>query len=477
MNNFRKSFEVHTSMQRTKLFLSVTALLIVSLAVGCTTDPAKKKAQFTASAEKYYQQRQYSDAAIQYRNALKIDPRSAELHYQLGRTLISNQQYREAVLEYQRAREANPNYAPAQIALGQIALLSNQFDEADKFSGQILSKDPDNKDAVLLHATTLAAKKDFDGAQRVLGDLIAKHPDYAPAYLDRGTFLTFLGKRDEGLAMYEAGLKVDPKSVSLQRALAGAYLQEGDPTSAEKHLQAAVQSNPDSAEARQYLAAFYFAQKRSAEAEKVFQDLVALQKNSPESKFQLASFYMSQSRPADAKRLDAEIAKAKPAYLPARLQLVSIAIDAQKPDEADRLMKDLIHDRPKDPEVLMIDARMQMKKGDSQKALQDLDAVQRLDPRLPTVHYLRGLAQRQAGSNEQAEAAFTEAISLDGKYLEPRLALAQLQMDRGKIDDALATAQQALAINDRTPGALLIAGNAYALKGDLKSAEAQYEKL
>lgn len=59
-------------------------LLGLAVLVSCTLDPNQRKLKYLNSGEAYAKQGKYREASIQFRNAIQIDPRFAEGHYQLG---------------------------------------------------------------------------------------------------------------------------------------------------------------------------------------------------------------------------------------------------------------------------------------------------------------------------------------------------------------------------------------------------------
>ena len=79
-------------------------LLIVLLALvvgGCRT---KSKSELIQNAAKYMAAGEYGKAIIEYRNALKIEPQSAELQYKLGDAYARNGQLEEGFLSFPQGR-------------------------------------------------------------------------------------------------------------------------------------------------------------------------------------------------------------------------------------------------------------------------------------------------------------------------------------------------------------------------------------
>src|SRR6202789_1030890 len=69
----------HSSTLRLILALA----LITTLFVGCSRDPNVRKQKYFESGQRYFDKGQYREAAIQYANAVQIDPRFAQAHFQL----------------------------------------------------------------------------------------------------------------------------------------------------------------------------------------------------------------------------------------------------------------------------------------------------------------------------------------------------------------------------------------------------------
>ena len=72
--------------------IAVRSLLVCSLVAalftGCSRDPNVRKQKYFDSGEHYFEEGKYREAAIQYANAIQVDSRFAQAHYQLGQTYL-----------------------------------------------------------------------------------------------------------------------------------------------------------------------------------------------------------------------------------------------------------------------------------------------------------------------------------------------------------------------------------------------------
>src|SRR5260370_37601190 len=63
--------------------IAVIVAILVGLA-SCSRDPNVVKKRYLESGNKYFDKARYKEASIQYRNALKRDPKYGPAHYKLG---------------------------------------------------------------------------------------------------------------------------------------------------------------------------------------------------------------------------------------------------------------------------------------------------------------------------------------------------------------------------------------------------------
>jgi tetratricopeptide (TPR) repeat protein len=459
------------SHKPTKSAILITVACLLFAIAGCKADPAKQKAAFLESGDKYKTAGQFNEAIIQYKNALKIDGNSAEINYKLAEAYFQNQQYRDCFLALKKTTDIDPNHAPALLLMGRFYLVTQQFQEALQSAATILQKNPDNIDAILLKANAQAGYKNLPEAVQTLEDLIAKHPDNVAAYLNVAIFYAAQGKVDLARKTFEKAVSVNPKSIGPRKALASFYLTTKEPAKAEEQYKAAVDANPDSVDANDALGTFYLSQNRLPEAEAQFKKIVTLSKNSAATRFNLASFYLGHDRLEEARKLDKEIIHDDPTFLLARLQAVEMDLFQGKLDDGDKGVNEILKDRPKEPRALMLQARLSLAHKNPQKAVEQLEVAQKLDPNVPALHYLQGVAYSQLGNSERAQSSFEQAIGLNAKYTEAYIALAEMMLSRGQNEAALQYAKQAL---EAAPGAAdlyLLRGSAYANLKDLSNAE------
>jgi Tfp pilus assembly protein PilF len=73
-----------------------------TLFTGCSRDPEVRKQKYFESGSRYFDKGKYREAAIQYSNALQVDSRFAQAHYQLGQTYLKLHDWNRAFQELSR---------------------------------------------------------------------------------------------------------------------------------------------------------------------------------------------------------------------------------------------------------------------------------------------------------------------------------------------------------------------------------------
>src|SRR5215510_2557189 len=104
-------------MRRSLTFrlLMITSTLIACLLTSCSRDPNVRKQKYFESGQRYFEKGKYREAAIQYSNAVQVDPRFASAHYQLALTYLKLGESNHAFQQLNRTLEIDPENYSARI--------------------------------------------------------------------------------------------------------------------------------------------------------------------------------------------------------------------------------------------------------------------------------------------------------------------------------------------------------------------------
>ncbi|MBM3804969.1 MAG: tetratricopeptide repeat protein [Acidimicrobiia bacterium] len=239
-------------------------LLLVLIAFGtpaCSKDPAKAKKEYFESGVKYFNENKFREAVIQFKNAIAIDGRYAEAHYQLGICYSKLGQIPLAYREFVKTTDLDAGHVGAQLRQGALLLAQRKFDEAKAKAELILKSDPRNVDAQVLLGNSYAGLKDLDRAIEELQEAVDLDPKQVPHYLNLAAAQYFNKQPDLAEATFKKAISQDSKNVQPRIALAQLCSSTERSADGEATLKAAIEANPESIEAHQALAYFYHAKR------------------------------------------------------------------------------------------------------------------------------------------------------------------------------------------------------------------------
>src|SRR5271165_5933656 len=234
-----------SSSRRLILALPVVVSLLFS---SCSRDPNVRKQKHFKSGQRYFEKGKYRQAAIEFVNAIKIDPGYAEAHHQLAETFLKLQQGRGAYQELNRTLELQPENYQARIELTNLLILGHDFQQAQKQTDVLLRERPNDP---LVHSTI------------------------SGLFMGQGNFPGAIEEMQKAVAL-------DPGRWDLHLELAMLQMRTNQPDAAEANIKKVIELNPKEIKARLLLGTFYQTQKRFTEAEQQFRNAIGMDPKSPE---------------------------------------------------------------------------------------------------------------------------------------------------------------------------------------------------
>jgi tetratricopeptide (TPR) repeat protein len=466
--------------------VAVILAVLVGLA-SCSRDPNVVKKRYLESGNKYFENERYKEASIQYRNALKRDPKYGPAYYKLALVSLKVNDAGSAVSALRRAVELikpdQPEHWDAVVKLSEIYLAAGngekQFmDEVETFVKDLLKHDANSFDGHRLagdlnyskataafrdkrpeegHALLTAATGEYrkadsikpghQGVSMQLARALVAKPDFAAAE-----------------AIYRDVLEKDKTYENAYAELYQLFLFQRKLPEAEQVLKLAFDKNPKQFNFLTLLATHYFLLQRREDSVKVLNQIKSHFKDFEQAYLAVGDFYLRAGDGDAAIREYREgLAKdTKDAIKKATYQkrVIEVLMRQGKRDEAAEMNSRILKETPNDTDARGLAATFLLDKGDIAKAMAELQAVVTSAPGNVVARYNLGRAHLARREWEQARQQFQKAIELQPANILPRLALAQLQAYRGEFDAALKTAEVVLSIDKGNVNARLIQSGA-----------------
>jgi tetratricopeptide (TPR) repeat protein len=242
---------------------------------------------------------------------------------------------------------------------------------------------------------------DILGAIEAYQDALGKEPQRIDARSNLGAAYVRLGRYEDAVREYRRALEVDPRHVGVRFNLALALYKSALVAEAARELEQVLSLDPRHAQALLLLADCRLQMGHDA-------DVVALLEPH-EAELGQDSLYCYLMGTALLRRNELQ-----------RGQVFIDRLFREGETAPGRLLMGVAH----------------LRRRDARSALAELERAVELDPKLPTVHGLHGLALMQSGRRADAAEAFRREFANSPNDFDSNLYLGLLLKDDGKLDEA-----------------------------------------
>ncbi len=450
--------------------------LLLAACTACSGDPNVTKQKYLESGNRYFEQKKFREAIVEYRNAIKIDPRFGEARLKLAASYLQTGDPVNGLREQVRAADLLPDNVDAQVDAGNLLLLAGRFEDAKARATQALEKQPANVRAQVLLGNTLAGLKDFDAAIDEVEEALKLDPDRMSTYANLGTIQLASGNRAAAEETFKRALARNPTSLQAQLGLANFYWTVGQLPEAEALLEKAVAAAPTDARANRALANLYLATKRAAKAEPF---LVAVTTADPSSvsRLMLADYYLAMGRTQEAVPLLKTVVDDPQWSARARVRLAGIDLRAGRTEDAERLVEQVLKSSGSDTQALLLKATIQVSRKKLDDAVRTVDTAINANPRSAQAHFARGRLALMQQRPEDAKNAFAETVRLNPRAAEAQIELAKLHLASGAVTTSVDLAAQAAKNDPGSMEARLVLARGYLAQRDVTRAEGVLAEL
>ena len=448
--------------------------LLAAVFTGCSRDPNVRKQKFFESGDKYFAEGKYREAALQYSNAIQIDSRYAQAHYQLGQTYLKMGDGQRAAQELARTIELAPDNYRAHTDLANLLVAQRNPDgtpvqdylkQAKSHLDILKAKQPNNPETHEAWANYDVAQNNIGAAMLEMQQAIEADPNRSESYLLLGLFELRSNLPDKAEAHFKKATEVDPKAMNAQLALGGFYQSRGRLSEAEQQFKHAIAMDPKNPALRAALVRLLMQEGKKDEIESFLRQTKKDLSDDPQGYRMLGDYYAA----TDVDKATAEFGSLyndHPKDLQVKRDYVQLLILKNRLDEAAKLNDEMLKANPHDVDALIYKGQMQLRHNDPNGAVDSLQSARSNDPENATAHYWLGNAFAQQHNEGQAEKEWREAVRIRPDLTDAQRALAALALSRDDLDALLQTAQQIITAQPYSSDGYIFKGIA-----DLANAE------
>jgi tetratricopeptide (TPR) repeat protein len=186
----------------------------------------------------------YPEAEQDIDKAIEIAPQNAFGYVQMGNLRLVQKQYSDAAKAYQDALDRNANSTDALRGLASAYIAEKQVDKAVDVAKVQIGKSPNNSSFYALLGTVLSRNKgDLSGAEAAFEKSVGLDKQNSDALIQLCQVQAARGEIDQAIATGEQSLKANPRQPNLDVLMGNLYQSKSDWKSAEDAYQKALAIN------------------------------------------------------------------------------------------------------------------------------------------------------------------------------------------------------------------------------------------
>lgn len=425
-------------------------------------------ALFLASAQ--IKRKEFGEAEQTLKKAIELNPDSAAARLVLGSIYNATGNTDGALGVLKGLAEQNPDQFAYKVRLANFFAQRDRLDEAEKVLRDALAETPDDFDKQRALLVFLASKKGNDAAASELSKMLARSPEDADLRFVEASFALQAKNADEAKRIYrqviETAKGIGPNAVKARNALAEMLLKEGELEEASALIEETLKE-----EARDADALFLHAviALKNKDLDQAVADLRAVLRERPD---RIAAWRMlGQSHIARNELELAEEAFEKalaiePDDLFSQSRMAALKLHQGDAEAAKTALEAIADKTPENIGVQQALARIHFAQKDWSALAEGGERLKERAPDQPLGPYLEGLALQKQGRQEEAIAAFEQALELKPNAIEPLAALVQSHMALNEPAKAEARITNLLDKSPGNPVFVQLLGNLYLASGE-----------
>jgi tetratricopeptide (TPR) repeat protein len=460
-------------------------------------------------------------AAAAFNQALRLEPRLAEAHFDLGLVRQSQQQPAAAISEFRLALQYDPGLLLAHCALGsslgdpteaeaefrkalaenpqlvcaldgiaQLLVKQRRYDAAIDYWRQALRIQPDAPDLQIALATATyksAKAREANGLPAVDGagvanaialltELLKSHPDMTAAYFTLGNIYANERRNREAADEYQEVTRRSPTDTVALAAQVKALIDSSAYTDALAPARDYVRRKPNDPSGRVMLGTVYQQLGDYARAEPELELGAARAPSDFEAQYQLGLVLARMGKADQALPRLRKAVALKPEDRAAQFQLVAVLRSLGQTQEATQIVGKLRKEQSEESLNSQLasegtKANDLLQSGNPTEAVQIYRHMLEENPDSAWTAYNLALALEAMNDMKGAEETLRKAINIDPKLAKIQSEMGRLELAEGDLQSAQKWLESALALEPELVDARGNLAMFYAKKGDLVSAE------
>jgi tetratricopeptide (TPR) repeat protein len=433
-------------------------------------------------------------AFAELNRAIELDPNRVESYLSLARFYIVTNERERAEELYKRAISVNASSPLAHSEYGKFLVQQGRMPEAEASLLKAVEVSPTDRNAHFVLASFYYVSKQFDKAEqayKALANLDKEKPESQAVLAD---FYSSINRSDDAVKIYQDLIAKSPDYMQGRYRLAEILLVKGDTQGATAQIDEALKKDKNDRQALLLRARMQMQKQRPEALKAAIEDLKNVLQQEPNSRAGL--YFMAQANFGlglldQARAFAGDLERNYPDYLPAKLMQVQVNMAGGDPKTVITLATDLLTrlsktapDRDNSPQLLAeIAYKTYLSRGFSQlqaknsaAARADFEAARQIASNDPTVYNNLALVALQENKVEEALASYENALRVDGTNFVALNGIVTQYARSKELEKAHARIDQALGSFPNVSWLHFLKGQIYGYQSNGQAAEAELRR-
>ena len=429
----------------------IILFLIILGSVACKTTEERREAYYN-EAHNYYLAEKYTEAKLQLKNCIKIDPEYAPAYNLLAKASMKTGNYKDAYAYFLKTVKLNPKILEAQLTLGKLYIINKQYKEGLKNIEYILKENPENNEARLYKAIALYKLKNKKEGLKILNQLKNNRNHSLDVFLVLSRFYIDSEKNDRANYILKKAISLYPDNKEPYFQLVSLYAKLHKYHKAEEVFNHLESKFPNDSEVELKKVKFYQATSQENKARKSLYRLIDKFPQKTDFRVLLAQSYMQENEYDKAENVLQEGRKVVQEPFKLAILLSDIFVKNNEFDKSVALLELFKEKQITSKNKVLIHRKLSMLyryKNMQDQALRETNSVLKINPQDVHALYLRGTIRLEKDKFGQAITDLRQVVKQQPDNKKAFLALAEAHFLNDEENLAVNTLKQGLS---RFPG-------------------------
>ena len=417
----------------------------------------QKSNEFFDKANALAKSKNYQEAILEYRNAIKYNPLNSEAYFALGSGLLMLNRDIEAMDAFKRCVQLDTKNWRAHKHLGVLYVAHGKNDKARDHANSILQIRDDLADAYLIlgacnHESGEPRPAVVEAINKAKALLHSAPEEYeTDTYIFGGNLCYVIKKFETAEYMYRTALELDSTLIDARIGLATLSSANKDFDQARTELDHILTNDPDNVKALACAAEINVQEGNIPKALASFERILELKPENNNIRIRQAQLLLATGNGNDAYKKLHHVLQQNPKNTKALIVLANLYMGKKLYAKAIECAQGVVDKNRQNVHANGVLIKAYLAQKDYDKAIDLIEEMKKIYPKNFDLTVMCALANQELGNVSSAIVLFREATEIKADSLAPYISLGGLYYQNNQLELAISSYEKALSLSPEHP--------------------------